>query len=541
MHDAILTVPPPYNEPVFDYAPGSDERAALSRELDVIASEEVEIPCIIGGQRVKTGKTMKVTMPCDHGHVLATFHMAGPEEVAQAVNAAEDARRDWEHLPWTARAGVILRAAELLAKKYRMRINAATMLGQGKTCHQAEIDAACELIDFWRYNAAFAETLYTDQPESSPGVWNMMELRPLEGFTLAVTPFNFTAIAGNLPTAPALMGNTVLWKPAETQTLAAYYTYLLLEEAGLPPGVINFLPGDGATICGTAMQRPELSGLHFTGSTNVFRALWKQAAHNLDGYRTYPRLVGETGGKDFIIAHPSADADALVTAIVRGGFEFQGQKCSAASRIYVAKSVWERMQSKLCDTIASLTMGDVRDYKNFMGAVIKQQAFDKHRGAIEEARKASDARVVCGGETDDSKGYFVRPTLIVTENPSYRTMEEELFGPIVTAMVYDDKDWEETLAVVDRTSPYALTGAVFANDRVAIDQASRALRHSAGNFYINDKPTGAVVGQQPFGGARASGTNDKAGAPMNLLRWTSARTIKENFCPPTEHRYPYLG
>jgi len=541
MHDAIFTVPPPYNEPVFDYAPGSSERTALSRELGAIAGEEVEIPCIIGGQRVKTGKTMKVTMPCDHGHVLATFHMAGPEEVAQAVNAADDARRDWEHLPWTARAGVILRAAELLAKKYRMRINAATMLGQGKTCHQAEIDAACELIDFWRYNAAFAEALYTEQPESSPGIWNMMELRPLEGFTLAVTPFNFTAIAGNLPTAPALMGNTVLWKPAETQTLAAYYTYLLLEEAGLPPGVINFLPGDGAAICGAAMKRPELSGLHFTGSTNVFRALWKQAAENLETYRTYPRLVGETGGKDFIIAHPSADAEALVTAIVRGGYEFQGQKCSAASRIYVARSVWERMQTQLCDTIASLTMGDVRDYKNFMGAVIKREAFDKHRAAIEAARKAPDARVVCGGETDDSKGFFVRPTLIVTENPGYRTMEEELFGPIVTAMVYDDKDWEETLAVVDRTSPYALTGAVFANERVAIDQAMRALRHSAGNFYINDKPTGAVVGQQPFGGARASGTNDKAGAPMNLLRWTSARTIKENFCPPTSYRYPYLG
>ncbi len=541
MHDAIVNTPIPVNEPILDYAPGSRERSELDVELARISGQKIEIPCIIGGQRIKTGRTMDVTMPHDHGHVLATFHMAGPAEVEQAANAAADARRDWERLPWTARAAVFLRAAELLAGKYRMRLNAATMLGQSKTCHQAEIDAACELIDFWRFNVAYMERLYREQPVSAPGVWNSMELRPLEGFVLAVTPFNFTAIAANLPAAPALMGNTVLWKPAETQMLAAYYSYLILEEAGVPPGVINFLPGDGEELCTAAMRRPDFAGLNFTGSTDVFRSLWKNAANNLSTYRSYPRLVGETGGKDFIIAHPSADVDALVTAIVRGGFEFQGQKCSAASRVYVPASVWKRIEAPLCDTVSGITMGDVRDYKNFMGAVIKKAAFDKHRKAIEGAHSANDARVLVGGETDDSKGYFVRPTVIVADNPAYETLSDELFGPIVTVHVYQDDSWSETLQLVDRTSPYGLTGAVFSNNRLAVVEAMEALRHSAGNFYINDKPSGAVVGQQPFGGARASGTDDKAGAPMNLLRWTAARTIKETFAPPTDYRYPFLG
>jgi len=541
MQDAIVRVPTPTNEPVLSYAPGSPERQAIAKELDIVCAERVEIPCIIGGQRVKTGNTMDVVMPCDHGHVLATFHVAGPAEVAQAINAAADARRDWENLPWTARAAVILRAAELLAGKYRWRINATTMLGQSKTCHQAEIDAACELIDFWRYNVSYVEQLYKEQPESGPGEWNALELRPLEGFVLAVTPFNFTAIAANLPTAPALMGNTVLWKPAETQTLSAYQSYLLLEEAGLPPGVINFLPGDGATIASAAMDSPDLAAVQFTGSTHVFRSLWQKAATNLERYRSYPRLVGETGGKDFIVAHPSADPQALLTAIVRGGFEFQGQKCSAASRVYLPKSVWAQIEEPLCETITGLTMGDVRDFSNFMGAVIKQGAFDRHRAAIEAARQANDASVRAGGETDDSKGYFVRPTLIVADNPAYPTMSEELFGPIITAHVYDDKNWSETLELVDRTSPYGLTGAVFSNDRLAIQEALGTLRHSAGNFYINDKPSGAVVGKQPFGGARASGTDDKAGAPMNLLRFCAARTIKETFAPPTDYRYPYMS
>lgn len=539
MNNAIPTTPEPINEPVLDYAPGTDERLELERELKHLAGENVEIPCIIGGQRVKTGRTMSVTMPHDHGHVLATFHMAGPEEVAQAVLAAADARREWSALPWTARAAVILRAAELLAERKRYRISAATMLGQSKTCHQAEIDAACELIDFWRFNVAFAEEIYSEQPLSAPGVWNSAEMRPLEGFVAAITPFNFTAIAANLPTAPALMGNTVLWKPAETQMLAAYHSFLLLEEAGLPPGVINFLPGDGAEFASAALAHKDLAGLNFTGSTSVFRSLWKQIGNNIESYRSYPRLVGETGGKDFIVAHPSCDRQALITAIVRGAFEFQGQKCSAASRIYVAKSVWSDIKEELCDTVAGMKVGDVRDFSNFMGAVIKREAFEKHKAAIAAAQGARDARIAVGGETDDSRGYFVRPTVILTENPTYPTMETELFGPIVTANVFEDSAFEETLEVVDRTSPYALTGAIFANDRLAIEVASNALRSCAGNFYINDKPTGAMVGQQPFGGTRASGTCDKAGAPMNLLRWAAARTIKETLSPALGYRYPY--
>ncbi len=540
--NATVAVPPPRNEPVFDYAPGSPERARLEVELDRMAGEQIEIPCFIGGQRVTTGRLKSAVMPHDHGHVLARFHAAGPAEIERAAAAAQAASREWQEMRWEARAAVFLRAAELIAGPHRMRLNASTMLGQSKTAHQAEIDAACELTDFLRFNVQFASRLYAEQPESAPGVWNQMELRALEGFVLALTPFNFTAIAGNLPTSPALMGNTVLWKPAEAAMLSAYYIYMVLEEAGLPPGVINMLPGSGAELVPLALERPDFAGIHFTGSTDVFRDVWRRTANNLAGYRGYPRLVGETGGKDFIVAHPSAigDADALVTAIVRGGYEYQGQKCSAASRVYVPESVWRRIEEPLCDTIAALRMGDVRDFKNFLGAVIKKSAFDKHAAAIAEARSAASARVLVGGETDDSKGWFVRPTLIRAEDPNFRTMRDELFGPIVSLHVYPDAKWKDTLALVDRTSPYALTGAVFARDRAAIEEAKASLRHAAGNFYINDKPTGAVVGQQPFGGARASGTNDKAGSAQNLLRWVSTRTIKETFVPPTAYRYPFM-
>ncbi|HUS63719.1 MAG TPA: L-glutamate gamma-semialdehyde dehydrogenase [Kofleriaceae bacterium] len=539
--DAIPAVPTPRNEPVLDYRPGSPERARLQAELARASAEEIEIPCVIGGKRVTTGKLVAVSMPHDHRHVVARFHAAGPAELARAIDAAREARAAWEATPWHARAAVFLRAAELIAGPRRMTLNAATMLGQSKTCHQAEIDSACELIDFFRFNAAYAQRLYADQPESGPGVWNQMDLRPLEGFVLALTPFNFTAIAGNLPAAPALMGNTVVWKPAEVQMLAAWRILEVLEEAGLPPGVINFVPGPGAQLAPLAVDHADFAGIHFTGSTEVFRDLWRRIAGNLERYRSYPRLVGETGGKDFLIAHPSADPDAVATAIVRGGYEYQGQKCSALSRLYLPESIWRRIESQLCDTIASLPMGDVADFKNFLGAVIKKGAFEKHAAAIAEAKASPRARVVAGGETDGSRGWFVRPTLIRTEDPDYRTMRDELFGPIVTMFVYPDAQWRDTLDLVDRTSPYGLTGAVFARERGTIEEASRALRHAAGNFYINDKPTGAVVGQQPFGGARASGTNDKAGSALNLLRWVSARTIKETFAPPTDHRYPFMG
>ncbi len=541
MNDAIVDVPHPVNEPVLGYGPGSPEKAALKRELARIAGEELEIPCIIGGERVTTGRFEPVVMPHDHHHLLGRAHMAGPAEAARAVTAAAEAKREWEATPWESRAAVFLRAAELLAGKHRMILNAATMLNQSKTCHQAEIDAACELIDFWRFNCAFAQQLYREQPISSPGMWNMLELRPLEGFVFALTPFNFTSIGANLPTAPALMGNTVVWKPSETQLLSAFYTYLLLEEAGLPPGVINFLPGYGPEMAPLLIENPELGGVHFTGSTTVFRTLWQLASQNLERYRAYPRLVGETGGKDFIVAHPSADDAALIAAIVRGGYEYQGQKCSAASRVYVPASTWKRIEAELVATIEGITMGDVTDFRNFMGAVIKKEALDKHANAIAEARAAEDAHVIAGGQIDDREGWFVRPTLIRVDDPTYCTMHVELFGPVVSLYVYDDGDWPGVLDIVDQTSQYGLTGAVFARDRYAIDTARVALRHSAGNFYINDKPTGAVVGQQPFGGARASGTDDKAGAPYNLLRWTTARTLKETFAPPTDYRYPFLG
>jgi 1-pyrroline-5-carboxylate dehydrogenase len=531
MHDAIVSVPTAVNEPILSYAPGSPERSRLQAALAAIEREVVEVPCVVGGQRVLTGKIREVVMPHRHKHVVARFHAATEEVAERAISAALDARRAWSALRWEARAAVLLRAAELLATTWRARMNAATMHGQSKTAHQAEIDSACELIDFWRFNVQFAQDLYRVQPASAPGIWNMTELRPLEGFVFALTPFNFTAIAGNLPMAPALMGNTCVWKPAESQ---------LLEEAGLPPGVVNFIPGLPHGATNVVLDHPALAGIHFTGSTDVFRMMWKRVAENLDRYKNYPRLVGETGGKDFILAHPSADPQALATAIVRGGFEYQGQKCSAASRVYVASSVWDRMKDQLVDTIKAIKVGDVSDFSNFMGAVIKQTAFDKHQAAIAQARETPGMKVVAGGGCDGREGWFVQPTLITTDDPDVRHMREEFFGPIVTLHVYPDSAWHETLQLVDRTSPYALTGAIFARDRAAIVEATTALRDAAGNFYINDKPTGAVVGQQPFGGARASGTDDKAGSALNLLRFVTARTIKETFVPPTDWRYPFL-
>ena len=540
MHDAIVSVPDPVNEPTLAYAPGSPERKQLKAALAAIETEVVEIPCVVGGQRIYTGTVREVRMPHRHNQVVARFHAATDDVARRAVLAALDARREWTAMRWEARAAVLLRAAELLATTWRARMNAATMHGQSKTAHQAEIDAACEMIDFWRFNAAFAQDLYRTQPKSGAGVWNMTELRPLEGFVFALTPFNFTAIAGNLPMAPAVMGNTVVWKPAEAQLLAAWQIYLLLEEAGLPPGVVNFIPGLPHSSTHVVLDHPTLAGIHFTGSTDVFRMMWKRVAENIDRYKTYPRLVGETGGKDFILAHPSADPMCVATAIVRGGYEYQGQKCSAASRVYVAKSVWDRMRDPLVDTIKSLKLGDVSDFSNFMGAVIKRGAFDNHKQAIAEARETPGMTVLAGGGCDDRVGWFVEPTLLTTEDPTVRHMRDEFFGPIVTLHVYPDHAWQDTLQLVDRTSPYALTGAVFARDRAAIVEATTALRDAAGNFYINDKPTGAVVGQQPFGGARASGTDDKAGSPLNLLRFVAARTIKETFVPPTDYRYPFL-
>ncbi|MGE5185654.1 MAG: L-glutamate gamma-semialdehyde dehydrogenase [Acidobacteriota bacterium] len=541
MNDAIVKIPDPSNEPVLGYAPGSVEKARLKQALAAIEREVVEIPCVVGGERVRTGKIREVTMPHRHRHVVARFHAADEDVADRAIRAALEARYKWSAMPWEARAAVLLRAAELLAGPWRMRMNAATMHGQSKTCHQAEIDSACELIDFWRFNAAYAQQLYQMQPNSSPGVWNMSELRPLEGFVFALTPFNFTAIAGNLPTAPVLMGNTVVWKPAETQLLAAWRIFELLEEAGVPPGVLNFIPGLPHDRTNVVLDHKELAGIHFTGSTDVFRMMWKRVGDNLDRYRGYPRLVGETGGKDFILAHPSADPGALVTAIVRGGYEYQGQKCSAASRVYVAQSLWAQMKDELIGTIGQLKVGDVSDFSNFMGAVIKKGAFDKHAAAIAEARETRGMKILAGGNCDDREGYFVQPTLIQTADPGVRHMRDEFFGPIVTLHVFPDQAWSDTLHLVDRTSPYALTGSIFARDRAAIVEASTTLRDAAGNFYINDKPTGAVVGQQPFGGARASGTDDKAGSPLNLLRWVAARTIKETFVPPTDYRYSFLG
>jgi 1-pyrroline-5-carboxylate dehydrogenase len=538
---AISLPPEPRNEPVKDYAPGSPERAELQQRLRELERDRIEIPLVIGGKDVTTKETFEAVEPHRKSHVLADVHSGGPAEVEQAIVAAREARHDWARLPWEERAAVFLRAAELLAGPWRATLNAATMLGQSKTAHQAEIDAACELTDFFRFNVEFMTRIYREQPNSAPGTWNRLEYRPLEGFVFAVTPFNFTAIAGNLPSAPALMGNTVVWKPASTAAFSAYFVMRLLQEAGLPGGVINLVYGPGAKIGDAALASPELAGIHFTGSTAVFNSMWKTVGSNLGEYRNYPRIVGETGGKDFIVAHPSADVEALATAIVRGSFEYQGQKCSAASRVYAPSNLWPELRERLADEIKELKVGDVSDFSNFMGAVIDSKALATQREAIEEAKSAAKANVLVGGGIDDDEGFFVEPTVIETEDPEFRTMRDELFGPVVTAYVYPEQQWDDTLELVDRTAPYGLTGAVFARDRSAIEDANEKLEYAAGNFYVNDKPTGAVVGQQPFGGARASGTNDKAGSMWNLIRWVSPRTIKETFVPPKDYRYPYMA
>jgi len=532
-------IPVPVNDPNLTYLPGSPERAALKARLASMAAERIDIPLIIGGCEVRTGRVEHVVMPHDHRHVLADWHKAEPQHVEQAIAAAAKAHGEWSSWPLEDRAAVFLRAAELLTTTWRATLNAATMLGQSKTVFQAEIDAASELIDFWRFNPYFAQELYAEQPISTHAAWNRMEHRPLEGFVYAVTPFNFTSIGGNLPTAPALMGNTVIWKPASSAMLSGYYIMRLLEAAGLPPGVINFVPGDPVQISAMLLESPALAGIHFTGSTPVFQSMWKKVGDNIGRYRNYPRLVGETGGKDFIVAHPSADAQELAVAVARGSFEYQGQKCSAASRVYVPQSIWPDVRDQIVAIMREMRMGDVADFRTFVGAVIDRKAFTKIAGYLEDARR--NATIHQGGGASDERGYFIEPTLVETADPGYRMMCEEIFGPVVAAYVYPDGQWEETLRVIDETSPYALTGAVFSRDRAAIRRAASVLRYAAGNFYINDKPTGAVVGQQPFGGSRGSGTNDKAGSKMNLLRWVSARAIKETFAPPRDYRYPYMA
>jgi 1-pyrroline-5-carboxylate dehydrogenase len=535
----VRRVPEPVNEPNHTYAPGTPHRAELKARLKSMAAEKVDIPIIIGGKEIRTGKLAQSVMPHDHAHVLADYHLAGAEHVQQAIEAAARARREWAAWPWEDRVAVLLKAAELLAGPWRATINAATMLGQSKTVFQAEIDAASEMIDFWRFNSYFVQELYSEQPISGPGVWNAMEYRNLEGFVYAVSPFNFTAIGGNLTTAPALLGNTVIWKPASTAMLSAYYTYKVLEAAGLPPGVINFVPGNSAEITNILLDSPELAGIHFTGSTAVFNSMWKKVGENIGRYRTYPRLVGETGGKDFIVAHPSADPVEIAVAMARGAFEYQGQKCSAASRVYVPQSLWNEVKDRTVAMMKDFKQGDPRDFRNFVAAVIDKKAFTSISEYLEDAKK--NATIVQGGAAKGEKGYFIEPTLIETKDPGYRLLCEEIFGPVLTAYVYPDGQWEETLDIVDKTSPYALTGAVFARDRAAVRQALSALRNAAGNFYINDKPTGAVVGQQPFGGARGSGTNDKAGSKLNLVRWASARTVKETLAPPRDYKYPFMA
>ena len=534
-------IPTPVNEPVLGYAPGSPERVELKRTLKDMSSRQLEIPLVIGGKEVRTGRTVDVVMPHCHRHVLAKAHQAGPAEVEAAIAAAREAWHDWSGWAFERRAAVFLKAADLLATRYRPLVNGATMLGQSKTAHQAEIDAACELIDFFRFNVQYAERIYAEQPLSVAGVWNYLDYRPLEGFVYAITPFNFTSIGGNLPTAPAIMGNTVVWKPAGTAALSNYFIMRLLAEAGLPPGVINFVPGPSVQVSERLLADRAFAGIHFTGSTEVFQTLWKQASANLTSYATYPRLVGETGGKDFILAHATADADVLATGMLRGAFEYQGQKCSAASRAYVPDTLWPAVRERLLAMLAEVKVGDPADFRNFMGAVIDRKAFDKIRGYIDAAKRASGVKVLYGGGADDTDGYFIEPTVLEVQDPAYRTMCEEIFGPVLTVHAYPATHWVETLRLVDQTSPYALTGAVFAQDRGAVAQAQEALRYAAGNFYVNDKPTGAVVGQQPFGGARASGTNDKAGSLLNLVRWASPRAVKENFIPPRSFGYPFMA
>jgi 1-pyrroline-5-carboxylate dehydrogenase len=541
MSNAYFEVPEPINEPILSYAPGSPEKAVLKAKMKEMKSQQLEIPLIIGGKEVKSGKTAELRVPHDHSVKLGVYHKAGEKEVNMAVEAALEAQKTWVELPWEHRVSVFLKAADLLAGPWRSVLNSATMLGQSKTAFQAEIDAACELIDFWRFNAYYMAELMGDQPYSGPGMWNRVEYRALEGFVFAVTPFNFTSIGGNLPTAPAMVGGVTLWKPASSAVLSAYYIMRLLEAAGLPPGVINFIPGSGSQVGNPVMNSPHLAGIHFTGSTAVFQDMWKTVGENISKLKYYPRIVGETGGKDFIFAHNSADVDALVVAALRGAFEYQGQKCSAASRMYVPKSIWPEFKKKYVAEVGKIKMGDPEDFTNFMGAVIDQGAFESITEYIDYARESDEAEFITGGKYDDSKGWFIEPTTIVTTNPRFKSMQEEIFGPVMTIYVYDDDKLDEAIGLCDDTSPYALTGAVFAQDRAMIVKIANALRNTAGNFYINDKPTGAVVGQQPFGGGRASGTNDKAGSAMNLLRWMSARTIKETFVPPTDWRYPFMG
>lgn len=540
MNNAIFNFNEPKNEPVLSYLPGSRERQLLEEELNLQSSKAIEIPLIIGGKEIRTGKTGKITKPTDHKHVLATYHMAGEKEVRMAIDAALAAKECWMNLAWMERASIMARAAELISKKNRFQLNAATMLGQGKNAYQAEIDAACEVIDYLRFNNYFASLIYMEQPKSEADTINRIEYRPLEGFIYTITPFNFTGIASNLNTSVALMGNTTVWKPATTALLSNYYLMKILEAAGMPPGVINFVPGSGSLISDVVLKHKDLAGVHFTGSNNTFNTIWKQLTENLALYKSYPRIVGETGGKDFIFAHSSADPLALATAIVRGSFEYQGQKCSASSRAYIPRSIWDETKDHLLRMMSEIKTGDVTDLNNFVNAVIDEPSFKKIMSYIEKAGSSDKVKIIAGGKSDSSKGYFIEPTVIQTEDPHFITMEEEIFGPVMTIYIYDDDKFEETLEICNVTSPYGLTGSIFSNDKYAMMKACRMLRYAAGNFYINDKPTGAMVGQQPFGGARASGTNDKAGSHLNLLRWVSPRTIKETLIPPTDFRYGYM-
>jgi 1-pyrroline-5-carboxylate dehydrogenase len=540
MPKGFYNVPVPKNEPVYSYAPGSKERQLLKKALEEARSRELDIPMYIGGQEVRSGKKKKLSPPHDHQHVLGYYHEGDKDHVAQAVQAALNAKELWANLGWEHRASIFLKAAELMAGPYRYALNAATMLGQSKNAYQAEIDSACELIDFLRFNVHFMTEIYRDQPISSPGIWNRIEYRPLEGFTFALTPFNFTAIAGNLPTSMAMMGNTVVWKPANSQIYAASLIMKILQKAGLPDGVINLVYADGPTVGDVIFNHRDFAGLHFTGSTGVFQSMWKTIGNNIHKYKSYPRIVGETGGKDFILAHKSADAKEVATAIVRGAFEYQGQKCSAASRCYIPSNLWEEVKKYVLEDLKTFRMGGVEDFGNFINAVIDEKAFNSISGFIDKAKQNPMNEIIAGGKYDKSKGYFIEPTIILTKDPSSQTMCDEIFGPVLTIYVYDKENFEDTLSLVDSTSPYALTGSIFADDRYAVELATKKLSNAAGNFYINDKPTGAVVGQQPFGGARGSGTNDKAGAKVNLLRWTSLRTIKETFVPPVDYRYPFL-
>ncbi|HKI77849.1 MAG TPA: L-glutamate gamma-semialdehyde dehydrogenase [Ignavibacteriaceae bacterium] len=541
MSNAYFKVPTPINEPVLSYAPNSPEKAELKKKLKELQSKKIEIPLIIGGKEIKTGRTEEIRVPHNHKKVLGKYHKAGAIEIKMAIEAALEARKKWADMPWEHRAAIFLKAADLLAGPWRSTINAATMLGQSKTAYQSEIDAACELIDFWRFNVYYMTQLMTEQPYSPAGMWNRSEYRPLEGFVFAVSPFNFTSIGGNLPTAPAMVGNVALWKPASTAVYSAYFLKKLLIEAGVPAGVINFIPGSGREVGDPVMDSPDLAGIHFTGSTSVFQGMWKKVGDNLSKMKYYPRIVGETGGKDFIFAHNQADVDSLVVATIRGAFEYQGQKCSAASRMYIPKSIWPEFKKKYVTEVKKVKMGNPEDFTNFMSAVIDKAAFKSITEYIDYAKKAKDAEIITGGKYNDSVGYFIEPTTIVTTNPKFKTMQEEIFGPVMTIYVYDDNKFDETLELCDTTSPYALTGCIWSQDREVLVKMSNKLRNAAGNFYLNDKPTAAVVGQQPFGGGRASGTNDKAGSAMNILRWMTARSLKETFDPPKDWRYPFMG